>query len=117
MNRFIYISTYEGNTLLFKSTTVCLLEDDFLSYNTDNENIRINLKDFTLTKENSESKLRLTKEKCTLTLKENHTSFDIPITYINYKNENNKIEIEYQLISQEYPLKLMIEIGEENNEV
>lgn len=118
MNRNIYISTYEGNTLLFKSQTTCLLEDDFLTYNTDNDNIKINLKDFSFTKENVESILKITKDKCTLIVKELKQSLDIPIDYINYTYENNKnITIEYKLISQDFPLKIILEIGSVINEI
>lgn len=118
MNRNIYISTYEGNTLLFKSQTTCLLEDNFLTYNTDNDNIRINLKDFSFTKENVESIFKITKDKCTLIVKRENLNLDIPIDYINYTNDNNKnIAIEYKLISQDFPLKIIIEIGSVINEI
>ncbi len=117
MNRNIYISTYEENTLLFKEQTTCLLEDNFLSYNTDNDNIRINLESFSFTKENNESILKITKDKCTLTLKELRDSLEIPLDYINYNFEDNNIEISYKLISQEKPLTIKIEIGSENNEI
>lgn len=118
MNRNIYISTYEENTLLFKEQTTCLLEDDFLTYNTDNDNIKINLKDFSFTKENVESILKITKDKCILTLKEVNQSLKIPLDFINYINDNNKnIIIEYKLISQDFPLKIIIEIGSVINEI
>lgn len=117
MNRNIYISTYEDNKLLFKEQTTCLLEDNFLSYNTDNDNIRINLKDFNFIKENNESIFRLSKSRCMLTVKEMKDSLEIPLDYINYNNDNNNIEIEYKLISQEKPIKIKIEIGCVNNEI
>lgn len=118
MNRNITISTYENDILLFKEHTLCLLEDDFLEFNTDNDTVRINLNNFSFTKENVETILKITKEKCLLTLKELKQSMEIPLEYINYNNNANKnISIEYKLISQENPLKIIIEIGEENNEL
>ena len=79
MNRNIIISTYEKDMLLFKEHTLCILEDDFLSYNTDNDNIRINLNNFSFTKENVETILKITKNDCTLTLKELKQSISIPL--------------------------------------
>lgn len=118
MNRNIYISTYEDDTLLFKETTKGRLEEDDLEFNTDNDKILINLNRFSFTKENVESILKLSKEKCTLTLKEIKQSLDIPIDYIYFKSDNNKnIEIKYKLISQEKPLKMIIEIGDEYDEI
>lgn len=117
MYRNLTIKTYEDNTLLYREHTIGLIEDNILTYNTDNDNIRINLKEFSFRKENLETILKLTQEKCTLTLKEMRQNLDIPISYINYQNENNNIEIIYQLISQDNPLKIIIEIGSENNEI
>ena len=118
MNRNITISTYENNTLLFKEHTSCILEDDFLEFNTDNDNIRINLSNFSFTKENVETILKITEKNCILTLKELKQSLDIPLEFINYKNDNYKnISIEYKLISQENPLKIILEIGDENHEL
>ena len=118
MNRNITISTYENDILLFKNHTLCILEEDFLSYNTDNDNIRINLNNFSFTKENVETILKITENNCAITLKELNQSLDIPLEYINYKNDNNKnINIEYKLISQENPLKIIIEIGDEVHEL
>ncbi|MDE5539672.1 MAG: hypothetical protein K2J20_04220 [Bacilli bacterium] len=118
MNRNISIKTYEANNLLFSETTTCTLEDDILSYSTDSENIRINCGNFSFTKENNETILKINHEKCTLTLKELHQSLDIPLDYINYQFDNNKnILIEYKLVSQESPLKIEIEIGDINNEI
>lgn len=118
MNRNINIKIYENNILLNAVDTNCLLEENFLSYNTDNDNIRINLENFSFTKENVESILKITKDRCTLTVKELKKSLDIPIDYINYNIENNKnITIEYKLISQDYPLKIIIEIGSVINEI
>lgn len=118
MNRNINIKVYERELLLSAYDTVCILEEEFLSYNTDSDNIRINLKDFSFTKENVESILKITKDKCTLLIKELNESLDIPIDYINYTNDNNKnISIEYKLISQDFPLKIAIEIGSVINEI
>jgi len=116
MNRNITVSTYENNTLLFKSHTTCIYEDDYIEFNTDNDNIRINLKTFNFTKENVESILKITKDKCLLTLKELKQSLEIPLEYLNYENDK-EIIIEYKLISQENPLKIILEIGDEQNEL
>ncbi len=118
MNRNVTISTYEDNTLLFKNTTTCLLEDNYLTFNTDNDTIKINLDTKTFIKDNVESTLKITMNKCQLTIKELKNSIDIPIDYINFNNDNNKnITFEYKLASQEYTLKIIIEIGEINNEI
>lgn len=117
MNHNINIKVYENSILLSAIDTNCLIEDNFLSYNTDSDNIRINLKDFSFTKDNVESILKITKEKCTLIVKELKQSLDIPIDYINYNIDKNKITIEYKLISQDFPLKIVIEIGDEIHEI
>jgi len=118
MNRNITISSYELDTLLFKEHTLCLLEDGYLEYYTDNDKVKINLTNFSFTKENVETILKITQNNCTLTLKELDQSVDIPLEYINYYNDNNKnIIIEYKLISQENPLKIIIEIGDEIHEL
>ena len=112
------ISTYEGNTLLFTENTIGTIEDDYLIYNTDTDSIKINLIKFKLIKENIDTIFKLTKETCTLTLKEINKSININIDYINYENENNKnVKIEYKLESQEEKFKIYIEIGEIINEI
>ena len=111
MNKNITISTYENNLLLFKTTTTALLEDNFLSYHTDNDTININLKNFSFTKNNNEIIFKLTNNLCTITLKEVNKTFEIPINYLNFVHNNNEINLEYFLASQEYPLKLQIIIG------
>lgn len=118
MNCAINIKTYENHVLLYSSNTFCLLDGCFLSYNTDTDNIRINLENFSFTKENNDSILKITKEKCLLTLKDLNQTLEIPLDYINYTYANNKnITIEYKLISQDFPLKIIIEIGDEKNEI
>ncbi len=118
MNRFINIKTYEGNYLLFSEQTTCQLEDDYLSYSTESDNITINLAKFNLKKENNETIFKLNYEKCSLTLKELNSSLDIPIDYINYENNHNKnITIEYKIASNEKKITIKIEIGEINNEI
>lgn len=118
MNHNITISTYEENNLLFKENTTCLLEDDYLTYHTDNDTIKINLEKFKFIKENNDTILKINENICTLTLKELNNSLDIPLEHINYKNEDNKhIEIEYKLTSQEKNLKIIIEIGEIRNDI
>lgn len=116
MNHNLTISVYENNILLFKSHTTCIYEDDCIEFNTDNDNIRINLKTFSFTKENVESLLKITKDKCLLTLKELKQNLEIPLEYLNFEN-NKEIIIEYKLISQENPLKIILEIGDEQNEL
>lgn len=118
MIRNITVNTYENGVLLFKEQTTCILEDDLLIYNTDNDKIKINLNNFSFTKENVESILKLTNDRCSLTLKEEGQSLDIPLEYVNYMIEKDKaVIIEYKLISQDLPLKIMINIGEEINEI
>lgn len=118
MNRNIKIETYENDTLLFKNVTTCILEDDYLEYDTDNDHIRMNLNNFSFTKENVESIMRLNKVRCILKLKELNQELEIPLEYVNYKFENNtNITIEYKLISNEFPIKINLEIGEIINEI
>lgn len=113
MNYNIIIQTYEDSTLLWNTTTTGYLNDDILTYNTDNELVKINLKSFTFTKENAESILKITKDKCSLTIKELKNSLDIPLDYLNFNYTNPTITFEYKLISQEKPLKIHITIGDE----
>lgn len=118
MNYIITINTYEENTLLFKETTTCILDDDFLEYQTDNDKIRINLNNFSFSKENNESILKLSQDTCLLTLKEEKQSINIPLDYLNYNLDNNKnITIIYKLISQDKPLKIEIIVGSEHDEI
>lgn len=118
MHYNINVKTYENHVLLYASNTFCLLDECFLSYSTDTDNIRINLENFSFTKENNDSILKITKEKCLLTLKDLKQTLEIPLDYINYTFANNKnITIEYKLISQDFPLKIIIEIGDEINEI
>lgn len=118
MKRNITINTYENQNLLFKEQTSCELEDDNLIYNSDNDRIKINLHNFSLTKENDETIFKLTLNKCTLYLKELNKFLDIPITHISYENsDNTNITIVYQLESQESPFKIEITIGEIINEI
>lgn len=114
----ISISTYEENTLLFKEHVTGDLEDNILKFNTETDSMRINLKEPSLKKDNVESTLLLTKDKCTLYVKELKNSLDIPIDYIRFINEENYFEVEYELISQEKPLKICINIERINeNEI
>ena len=110
------IETYEENTLIYKETKKGLIEDDILSYTTDIDNIKIYLKNFKLIKESTETIFILTNNLCTLKLKELNNIVEIPIDYIKYNyNKNKYINIEYRLISQEKPLKIYIEMSEEND--
>lgn len=118
MNRNIKIETYENDTLLFKNVTTCIREDDYLEYDTDNDHISMNLNNFSFTKENVESIMQLNKARCILKLKKLNQELEIPLEYVNYKFENNtNITIEYKLISNEFPIKINLEIGEIINEI
>lgn len=112
------ITTYQENTLLFNESTICHIEDNVLEYSTDADTIRINLDKFKFIKENLESILKISENKCTLKLKELNKVFEIPIDFVNYEwNENKKFILEYKLESQEKPLKIVIEIEETENEI
>ncbi len=114
----ITVSTFEENNLLFKTTTRALIEDDFLTYHTDNDTIRFNLNNFSFTKENNESILKITTDKCLLTLKDLKQSLEIPHNYINFEYDHNKnIIFTYKLTSNEYQIKIIIDIGDEINEL
>ncbi len=117
MNRNITLSTYENNVLLFKNITTALFEDNFLTYHTDNDTIKINLQTFSFTKENNDTFLKITKNKCYLNVKELNKTLEIPIEYLDFIYNNDEIIIEYKLISQENNLKIVIEIGSEINEL
>ena len=117
MNHKITINTYENNTLLFKETTTGILDEDYLTFSTDTDSIRLNLDKFNFTKENNETILKINLQECTLFLKELKQHMNIPLEFINYTNNKDNIIIEYKLISQEYPLKIEIMIGEINNEI
>ncbi len=117
MNYNLTVSTYESDNLLFKNITTCKIVDNFLTFHTDNDNIRINRQNFNFIKENLETIFKINLQECVLTLKEVNQNVNIPIEYINYIDANNKILIEYKLISQENPLKIELEIGSEQNEI
>lgn len=117
MNYNISISTYEGRTLLFKEHTTCLLEDNYLTYHTDSDTIKINLESFNFTKENKDTKLIITSKDCLLILKELNNSVNIPLEHLKFNKEDNKVTIEYKLPSQENILKINIEIGEIRNDL
>ncbi|MCM1053107.1 MAG: hypothetical protein NC483_03955 [Ruminococcus sp.] len=117
MKRNLIINTYQKNVLLFKEQTTGYIEDNILEYHTDNEKIRINLSTYSFIKENEESVLRIVKDKCELRIKALNQSLDIPILYFNYGRDNNIIVLEYKLESQELPLKIVIEIGDEIDEI
>ena len=108
MNKNILISTYEENNLLFKSTTTALLEDNFLTYNTDNDNIKINLHNFSFTKDNYESTLKITNNKCYLFIKSINKTLEIPLEYLEFNYENNKVYLNYKLASNEHNIKIVI---------
>lgn len=117
MNKNIIIKTFSNNILLFNVTTTALLEDNFLSYYTDNDKININLENFSFTKYNNESIFKLTNDLCTVTVRELNKTFEIPINYVNFVYNNDEINLEYLIDSQEYPLKLQIIIGSDINEL
>ncbi len=117
MNKNITVSTYENNLLLFKNTTTALLEDNFLTYHTDNDTINFNLNIFSFTKDNNEATLKLTKNNCYLKLKETNQVINIPIDYLDFSYNNKEIILEYKLASQEHNIKIVIEIGSEINEL
>ena len=117
MYKNINISIYENNNLLSKNTTTAFITEDSMEYNTENDNIKINLIHFSFNKENGDSLLKITDNECTLTLKELNQSLNIPLEYLNYNIENNNISLEYKLESQENPLKIIIDIGSDNNEI
>lgn len=118
MNKSIIIKTYEENNLLFSENTTCTLDDGYLTYSTDNDFIKINLNNFSFTKENNESILKITKNECTLKVKGLKDYLTIPIDYINFEFDNNKnVILEYKLASQEKMFKILITIGDEKNDL
>ena len=84
MNYLLTINTYENNNLLFKNITKGYLEDNYLTYSTDTDNIKINLHTFSFTKDNHESTFKITKNTCYLYIKELNQTLNIPINYFLY---------------------------------
>ncbi len=117
MKRNLIINTYQNEALLFKEQTTGYIEDNILEYHTDSEKIRINLSMYSFIRENEESILKIIKDKCELRLKSLNQSLDIPMEYCDFKVDDIRIVLEYKLESQELPLKIIIEIGDEINEI
>lgn len=117
MNRYINISTYEGDNLILKNTTSALLEDNILIFHTDNDTIKINLKPFSFTKENNESILKISQNKCYLYLKDLNNTLELPLEELNYLIQDDLIAITYKLASNANNIKIEITLGSEINEL
>ncbi len=117
MNRYINISTYEGDNLILKNTTSALLEDNILIFHTDNDTIKINLKPFSFTKENNESILKISQNKCYLYLKDLNNTLELPLEELNYLIQDDLITITYKLASTANNIKIEITLGSEINEL
>ncbi len=115
MNRNLIISTYENNVLLFKNSTTGFLDADLLTYHTEDAFVKINFQIFSFTKENNESIFKLTKNTCYLKLKELNQVLNIPLEFIEFTYQNNEINLEYKLASNEHNIKVKIEIGSDIN--
>lgn len=114
MNKELIINTYENNDLLFKENLLGVLENNILKYENDTDSFKIDLTNLIFYKENLESILEITKENALLTLKEIEKTFEILLNKYIFSVKNNKIVIEYQLESQEMPLKIEIEMSDNN---
>jgi len=115
MNKDLYISTYQGNTLLIKENLLGEFNNNILKYSNENDEFIIDLQKNEFIKENLESILRINKRRCELTLKELNKSMEIPLKKYDFQAFDNKIIIIYELESQEEELKIEINIGEINN--
>lgn len=114
MNYNLTVSTYEQDTLLFTEQTICTIENNILTYSNDTDMLTINLNKFNLIRKNSESTLKITDNLCTLKINELNKTIEIPLDYLNYNFEHNKnITIIYKLASQDVPLKIILQIGDE----
>ncbi len=114
MEKELWISTYEENTLLFKETLIGKIQENNLYFNNDIDTFKLDLKKEIFTKENLESVLKIKKDKALLTLKELDKTFAINVKYHNFLIEKNKIYISYLLESQEKPIRIEIEMSDEN---
>lgn len=118
MKRNLTINTYQNNIKLYQENVVGTLEDGILTYSTDNDNIKINLNSFSFKKENAETILKITQDKCILRLKDLGQEMVLPHLYVNYMICYDKeLQLEYKLISQEDPIKIVVEIGDFNDEI
>ena len=111
MKRNLSINTYQDDILLFNTPTIGIIDDELLYYHTDTDAIKINLEKGSFTKENNDTILKITKDKCTLTLKSLNNTYDIDLEYYNFEYNDQVIVFTYKLISQENILKIVINIG------
>lgn len=112
MNKELYISTYQGDTLLIKENLLGELTNNILKYSNENDVFLIDLQNNEFTKENLESVLKINNRRCELTLKELNKSMEIPLKKFDFQVLDNNIAIIYELESQEEELKIEISIGE-----
>lgn len=117
MKKELLISIYEENLLLSKETLLGILNNHTLIYTNKTDSFLIDLHNYTFSKENLESILKIQKEKATLTLKELNKTFEIILHKFIIKNNNNKISIEYFLESQEKPLRIEIEMSDSMHKI
>lgn len=117
MKRNLTIKTYQNNIKLYQENVVGTLEEGILTYSTENDKIMINFNDFVFRKENAETILKIKKDTCILTLKDLGQEMVLPHEYINYMICYDKeLQLEYKLISQDEPIKIVLEIGDGNVE-
>ncbi len=115
MNKDLYISTYQGDTLLIKENLLGNLSNNILKYSNENDEFLIDLQNKEFIKENLESILKINKRRCELTLKELNKSMEIPLKKYDFQVLDNNITIIYELESQEEELKIEISIGDIKN--
>lgn len=115
MKKSIVIKTYENEELLIIENLTGILKNSYLQFSNDNNTFKIDLKDEMFLKENTDSILKINKERCELTLKELNSSVEIPLILYSFQKNNNLITITYRLESQEKNLKIEISLGDELN--
>lgn len=111
----LFIKTFLNNKLIMDEKREGFLENNILSYTTENDTFSIDFNKKEMIKKNLESTFLINNNKCTLTLNELNNSVLIPIKHYKLEINNNLCTIIYRLESQEEDLKIEIRMGDENN--
>lgn len=110
----LLVSTYEDDLLLKKESLLGSLEQNILRYVQDDNSFSFDLTKQILTKENPETILTVKQNQATITLKSLNIDFDITVKRFHLNYSHSQIVITYLLESQEKPLKIEIEMREED---
>ena len=114
MTKELIINTYLEDILLFKENLLGKLENNILKYENETDSFLIDIDKKRFSKENLESILEITESNSYITLKEIDKTFEIDLKKCNFLKVKDKIVIEYLLESQEKPIKIEIEMSDNN---